>query len=61
MTFASVLLFCVAGIALCATLVFVVETAVAFCLHEKERFVQPKATLASGAREERDFLRDLAA
>ncbi|HLI77992.1 MAG TPA: hypothetical protein VKV02_13690 [Acidobacteriaceae bacterium] len=36
MTFANVLLFCIGGIAVCAALVFAVETLVAFCLHEEE-------------------------
>ncbi len=36
MTFATVLLVCLAGIAGCAALVFLVETIVAFCLHDTE-------------------------
>lgn len=43
MTFANVLLLCLAGIASCAALVFMVETVVAFFLHEQteEMTVQP--------------------
>ncbi len=37
MTFTNVLLVCIAGITVCAVLVFVVETLVAFCLHEQDR------------------------
>ena len=37
MTFTTVLLICIAGITLCAVLVFAVETLVAFCLHEQDR------------------------
>ena len=36
MTFANLLLICLGAIAGCATLVFAVETMVAFCLHEQE-------------------------
>ncbi len=36
MTFMSVLLICLAGITVCAVLVFAVETLVAFCLHEQD-------------------------
>ena len=42
MTFASVLFFCLGGIAVCVALVFAVETLVAFCLHEKEPVVAPR-------------------
>ena len=53
MTFTSVLLFCCAGIAVCAALVFMVETVVAFCLNEGERFVLPQATLVSLEEDDR--------
>ncbi len=36
MTFTAVLLFCSAGIAVCAGFVFLVETIVAFWLHDEE-------------------------
>lgn len=61
MTFTSVLLFCSVGIAFCAALVFLVETVVAFCLDEKERFVQPKATLLSLEQERHAMELDQAA
>ena len=61
MTFANVLLFCCAGIAVCAALVFAVETIVAFCLNERETFVQPTATLLSLEEEEQEVTLDRAA
>ena len=61
MTFASVLLFCCAGIAVCAALVFLVETVVAFCLHEKESFVRPEATLLGLELEEQEIVLNRAA
>lgn len=36
MTFANVLFFCIGGVAGCALLVFLVETVVAFWLHESD-------------------------
>jgi hypothetical protein len=41
MTFATVLFFCIGGVAGCAVLVFLVETAVAFWLHDGERETLP--------------------
>ena len=61
MTFASVLLFCCAGIAVCAFVVFLVETVVAFCLNEREDYVLPQATLLSLEQEKQAFAQDLAA
>ncbi len=37
MTFTNVLVICTGAIAVCAALVFAVETLVAFCFHEQER------------------------
>ena len=55
MTFASVLLFCSAGIAGCAALVFIVETVVAFCLHEQETVTRPQPPLLCMDAATRDF------
>ncbi len=61
MTFGGVLLFCCAGIAVCAAVVFAVETAVAFYLREGESYVQPKATLWGLEQEDREVRLDRAA
>ncbi len=57
MTFTAVLLFCTAGIAVCAAFVFLVETIVAFWLHDREDLpaVPSKViTLASRHESSRD-------
>ena len=61
MTFTSVLLFCTGGIAVCAALVFLVETLVAFCLHEEEHTFQATVTLLSFDDGCRDLPSDKAA
>lgn len=61
MTFTSVLLFCIGGIAVCAALVFLVETLVAFCLHEQEAVVPGRAKLLSFDQPGREITEDKAA
>jgi hypothetical protein len=61
MTFTSVLLFCIGGIAACAALVFVVETLVAFCLQERETVAPRGAKLLSFDQPGRDITEDKAA
>ena len=61
MTFASGLFICCGGIAICAALVFVVETLVAFCLHEEESFVHPRASLLSIEQGQQEFSHEEAA
>ncbi len=61
MTFTAVLLFCIGGIAACAALVFLVETVVAFCMHEKEEITTAAPRLVAIDRYTRERAEDKAA
>ena len=61
MTFTAVLLFCIAAIAVCAGFVFLVETVVAFWLHDKEELQTFAPRTVSIDRFARERSRDKAA
>lgn len=61
MTFTAVLLICTAGIAVCAGFVFLVETVVAFWLHDKPQLHTPVLNTVSIDRYRRDRSTDKAA
>ena len=61
MTLTAVLLICTAGIALCAGFVFLVETVVAFWLHDKSQAQTPVLKPISIERYKRDRAADKAA
>ncbi len=61
MTFTAVLLFCTAGIAACAAFVFLVETVVAFCMHDEEEVTTAAPRLVAIDRYTRKRAEDKAA